>query len=38
MNKSEKIIVALLGLLLVWYLWQSTSQAKREAEEQAKAE
>ena len=37
MNKSEKIIVALLGLLLVWYLWQSTSQAKREAEEQARA-
>ena len=37
MNKSEKIIVALLGLLLVWYLWQSSSQAKKEAEEQAKA-
>ena len=36
MNKSEKIIVALLGLLLVAYFWHSSSQAKKEAEEQAK--
>ena len=36
MNKSEKIIVAILGLLLVGYFWHSTSQAKKEAEEQAK--
>ena len=36
MNKSEKIIVAILGLLLVGYFWHSTSQAKKEAAEQAK--
>ena len=36
MNKSEKIIVAILGLLLVGYFWHSTSQAKKEAEEQEK--
>ena len=36
MNKSEKIIVAILGLLQVGYFWHSTSQAKKEAEEQAK--
>ena len=37
MNKSEKIIVALLGLLLVGYFWYSSSQAKKESEAQAKA-
>ena len=36
MNKSEKIIVALLGVLLVAYFWHSSSQAKKEAEAQAK--
>ena len=36
MNKSEKIIVAILGLLLVGYFWHSTSQAKKAAAEQAK--
>ena len=36
MNKSEKIIVAILGLMLVGYFWYSSSQAKKEAEEQAK--
>ena len=38
MNKSEKIIVVLLGLLLVGYLWNSFSQAKKNAEAQAKAQ
>ena len=31
MNKSEKIIVALLGLMLLGYFWYSSSQAKKEA-------
>ena len=35
MNKSEKIIVAILGLLLVAYMWRSSSLAKKEAEERA---
>ena len=38
MNKSEKIIVAILGLLLVLYMWHSSSQSKKEAEARAKAE
>ena len=38
MNKSEKIIVAVLGLLLVAYFWHSSSQAKQEAETQAKVQ
>ena len=38
MNKSEKIIVVLLGLLLVGYLWNSFSQAKKNTEAQAKAQ
>ena len=31
MNKSEKIIVAILGLMLVGYFWYSSSQAKKNA-------
>ena len=38
MNKSEKIIVALLGLVLVGYIWYSFSQAKKDSEAQAKAQ
>ena len=38
MNKTEKIIVALLGLLLVGYIWHSFSQAKSDAEAQTKAQ
>ena len=36
MNKSDKLIVVLLGLLLVGYVWHSFSQSKKEAEAQAK--
>ena len=36
MNKTDKIIVALLGLLLVGYVWHSFSQSKKAAEAQAK--
>ena len=38
MNKTEKIIVALLGLVLVGYIWYSFSQAKKDSEAQAKAQ
>ena len=36
MNKSDKLIVVLLGLMLVGYVWHSFSQSKKEAEAQAK--
>ena len=36
MNKTDKLIVALLGLLLAGYVWHSFNQSKKEAEAQAK--
>ena len=36
MSKTDKLIVALLGLLLVGYVWHSFNQSKKEAEAQAK--
>ncbi len=36
MNKSEKLIVTLLGLVLVWWIWQSVGDQKKAAEAQAR--
>ncbi len=36
MNKSEKLIVMLLGLALVWWMWQSIGDQKKSAETQAR--
>ena len=36
MNKSEKLIVMLLGLVLVWWMWQSVGDQKKAAETQAR--
>ena len=36
MNKNEKLIVLMLGLVLVWWFWDSFSNQKKIAEAQAK--
>ena len=36
MNKNEKLIVLALGLILVWWFWDSFSNQKKVAEAQAK--
>ena len=36
MNKSEKLMMVLLGLLLAGYVWHSFNQSKKDAEAQAK--